>query len=97
MVLARPAREINLRQLLEHFEKHLFVSGCENIEDDCPLHQDCPICFQWEHLKTIMNLELERINFEDLANNAGSIKKLNFIGLVPKNLLGMAEQIVYRS
>jgi len=80
MVLARPAREINLWQLVKHFETKLFVSGCKKDEDDCPLHQNCPICFQWDNLKNVMIQELERVNFEDLANNEIHINKINFIG-----------------
>jgi len=81
MVLARPAREINLWQLIKHFETQLFVSGCKKIEDDCPLYQNCPICFQWENLKNVISQELERVNFEDLANNEIHINKINFFGL----------------
>ena len=59
----------------------LFVSGCKKIEDDCPLYQNCPICFQWENLKNVISQELERLNFENLANNEIHINKINFFGL----------------
>ena len=81
MILARPAREINLRQLLEHFETHLFVSDCNHTESTCPLGMDCPICTQWEKLQKIMAKELEQINFEYLANSSKQIQKIPFISL----------------
>ena len=81
MILARPAREINLRQLLEHFETHLFVSDCSHTESTCLLGMDCPICTQWEKLQKIMAEELEQINFEYLANSSKQIQKIPFISL----------------
>ncbi len=81
MILARPAREINLRQLLEHFETHLFVSDCSHTESTCPLGMDCPICTQWEKLQKVMAEELEQINFEYLANSSKQIQKIPFISL----------------
>jgi Rrf2 family protein len=81
MILARPAREINLRQLLEHFETHLFVSDCNHTESTCPLGMNCPICTQWEKLQKIMAEELERVNFEDLANSSRQIQKIPLICL----------------
>ena len=81
MILARPAREINLRQLLEHFETHLFVSDCSHTESTYPLGMDCPICTQWEKLQKIMAEELEQINFEYLANSSKQIQKIPFISL----------------
>ena len=78
MTLARPAREINLRQLLEHFETHLFVSECNSTEGICPIGANCPICSQWEKLHKIMAEELEQINFEYLANSS---KQVSIISL----------------
>lgn len=68
VTLARPAHEINLRQLVEHFEGVLFDSNCEHLGKSCPFNMDCPICLQWKHLQKTMMNELEQVNFEDLAN-----------------------------
>ncbi len=87
MILARPAREINLRQLLEHFETHLFVSDCSHTESTCPLGMDCPICTQWEKLQKIMAEELEQINFEYLANSSKQIQKIPLISLSSEKAL----------
>jgi Rrf2 family protein len=87
MILARPAREINLRQLLEHFETHLFVSDCSHTESTCPLGMDCPICTQWEKLQKIMAEELEQINFEYLANNSKQIQKIPLLSLSSEKAL----------
>lgn len=67
VMLARPAREINLRQLLEHFEHQLFTADCQRTDGDCPFTGDCPICPQMERLSTVMIRELEKINFEDMT------------------------------
>ena len=67
MTLARPANEINLRQLVEHFEEKMFDTNCEQMEKTCPFEMDCPICVQWKELQVKMLSELEQVNFEDLA------------------------------
>lgn len=69
VTLARPAHEINLRQLVEHFEGVLFWTQTASISGkSCPFNMDCPICLQWKHLQKTMMNELEQVNFEDLAN-----------------------------
>lgn len=70
VMLARPARDINLLQLLEYFEAHYFSSGCQNSTGDCPFRDECPICFQLERLKSVMSHELECVNLEDMANSS---------------------------
>lgn len=70
VMLARPARDINLLQLLVYFENHYFVSGCQNSAGECPFQDECPICTQLEHLKTVISHELERVSLEDLAGNS---------------------------
>ena len=74
VMLARPARDINLLQLLEYFENHYFVSGCQNSAGECPFQDECPICIQLEHLKTVISHELERVSLEDLAGNSNGQK-----------------------
>lgn len=69
MTLARPANEINLRQLVEHFEEKMFDNNCEQMEKTCPFEMDCPICVQWKELQVKMLSELEQVNFEDLAKS----------------------------
>lgn len=78
VMLARPAKEINLLQLLEYFEHYLFASGCQDTIGECPLQEECPICAQLEYLKTVMSYELENINLEDLAKGSKRQRLLVF-------------------
>lgn len=69
VMLSRPARDINLLQLLEHFEDYIFATGCQNTTDECPLKEGCSICTHLERLKDIIVNELQKISIEDLTNN----------------------------
>ena len=75
VTLARPAHEINLRQLVEYFESALFDSNCEHLTQNCPFDKNCPICVQWKHLQKTMMSELEQVNFEDLALQHNRLKE----------------------
>ena len=76
LVLSRPAREINLRQIVEHFEGKFFISDCLVDGGDCPFDNNCPVRFRWVRLQSQMVRELEQITFEDLAQDALSINDL---------------------
>jgi Rrf2 family transcriptional regulator, iron-sulfur cluster assembly transcription factor len=73
LVLSRPAREINLRQIVEHFEGKFFISDCLTDGGDCPFDNNCPVRFRWVRLQSQMVRELEQITFEDLAQDALSV------------------------
>ena len=75
VALARPARQINLRQLVEYFESALFDSSCEQAADNCPFDKNCPICIQWKNLQKTMMNELEQVNFEYLAQQPNRPKE----------------------
>jgi len=83
LTLARPAREINLRQIVEHFEGKVFISDCLVDAGECPFDNNCPVRFRWARLQSLMMQELEQITFEDLAQDALSVQ-----GLIP---LGIAQ------
>ena len=76
LTLSRPACEINLRQIVEHFEGKFFISDCLVDGGDCPFDNKCPVRFRWVHLQSQIVLELEQITFEDLAKDAVSISDL---------------------
>ena len=76
LVLARPAQEINLRQIVEHFEGKFFISDCLVDKGNCPFDNKCPVRFRWVHLQSQMVLELEQITFKELAQDALSISNL---------------------
>lgn len=84
MTLARPANEINLRQLVEHFEQNMFDTNCEQLEKNCPFEMNCPICIQWKELQIKMLSELEQVNFEDLARDTQFSKVLMPLTWLPQ-------------
>ena len=76
LVLARPAQEINLRQIVEHFEGKFFISDCLVDKGNCPFDNKCPVRLRWTRLQSHIILELEQITFKDLAQDAQSINDL---------------------
>jgi Rrf2 family nitric oxide-sensitive transcriptional repressor len=76
LVLARPAEEINLRQIVEHFEGKFFISDCLIDKGNCPFDNKCPVRFRWAKLQSQMVLELEQITFKELAQDAMSVNQL---------------------
>jgi Rrf2 family protein len=76
LTLSRPSREINMRQIVEHFEGKFFISDCLLDKGNCPFDNDCPVRFRWARLQAQMIQELEKITFEDLARDALSINDL---------------------
>ena len=80
LVLSRPAREINLRQIVEHFEGKFFISDCLVDGGDCPFDNNCPVRFRWTRLQSQIIRELEQITFEDLAQDSLSVNELLSMG-----------------
>lgn len=76
LVLARPAQEINLRQIVEHFEGKFFISDCLVDKGNCPFDNKCPVRFRWVKLQSQMVLELEQVTFKELAQDAMSVDEL---------------------
>lgn len=68
--LARPAAEINLRQVVTHFENNFTVSECLHAIGACPFDHSCPVRCRWARLQTMILQELENTTFEDLAREA---------------------------
>jgi Rrf2 family protein len=68
--LARPAAQINLRQVVTHFEKNFTISECLQKSDSCPLDQICPVRCRWSRLQTLILQELENTTFDELAQEA---------------------------
>jgi Rrf2 family protein len=76
LVLARSPQEINLRQIVEHFEGKFFISDCLVDKGNCPFDNECPVRFRWTRLQSTIVLELEQITFRELAQEALSTNKL---------------------
>ena len=71
-MLARPAANISLRDVVEAFEGPILLSQClqPNGEDDRPFRSDCPVSPKWGRVQIAMLRELASINFQDLAQQA---------------------------
>ena len=81
LTLAKPASEINLRQIVEHFEGKLFISDCLVAAGDCPFDNNCPVRCRWARLQSMVMRELEQITFADLAQEASSVQSLASLGI----------------
>jgi Rrf2 family protein len=79
--LSRPSNEINLRQVVEHFEGKLFISDCLIGKGECPFDNNCPVRCRWARLQATVMQELEQITFDDLAQEALSVEELASLGI----------------
>ncbi len=72
LVLARPAAQITLRDVVEAFEGPILLSQCLQVrgEDDCPFQANCPVRPKWGRVQVAMLREMAAISFEDLAREA---------------------------
>ena len=72
--LSRPAVEINLGQVVTHFESNFTVSECLHKSDSCPFDNSCPVRCRWARLQALILQELESTTFEELAREADSVE-----------------------
>ncbi|HEY9153240.1 MAG TPA: Rrf2 family transcriptional regulator [Anaerolineales bacterium] len=68
--LARPANQINLREVVEYFEGPISVSDCISGKVQCPFDKKCPVRRRWGKLQVTIVHELEAIAFDELAQDA---------------------------
>ena len=68
--LARPANQINLREVVEYFEGPINVSDCMSGRTQCPFDTKCPVRCRWGKLQGMIIHELESITFDELASDA---------------------------
>jgi Rrf2 family protein len=71
--LARPASEINLRQVVTFFESNFTVSECLHGGGTCPFDNSCPVRCRWARLQALILQELESTTFDELAREAASV------------------------
>ena len=71
--LARPAAEINLRQVVTHFESNFMVSECLHGGGTCPFDNSCPVRCRWARLQALILQELDNTNFDELAQETASV------------------------
>lgn len=72
--LARPAAEINLLQVAEHFEANFSVSECIHAKGACPFEEKCPVRRRWAHLQSVIMKELRSITFAQLREDAFALQ-----------------------
>jgi Rrf2 family nitric oxide-sensitive transcriptional repressor len=68
--LAHPASEINLKQIVEHFEGKFLISECLHGGGTCPFDHSCPVRTRWGRLQSLIVSELERTTLAELAQEA---------------------------
>ena len=71
--LARPAAEINLREVVTFFESNFTVSECLHGSRTCPFDNSCPVRCRWGRLQALILQELENTTFNELAREAASV------------------------
>lgn len=76
--LARPASQINLRQVVTYFESNFTVSECLQGGGTCPFDHSCPVRCRWARLQALILQELEQTTFDELARET-----LSVAGVVP--------------
>ncbi|MFN8413084.1 MAG: Rrf2 family transcriptional regulator [Anaerolineales bacterium] len=74
ITLAHLPKDINLLQVVEHFEGVIFLSDCALNSGDCPFGRKCPVRCQWVRLKNLIRAELERVTFQQLVEDATAIE-----------------------
>ena len=74
MQLARPPRQINLRQVVEAFEGEILLSDCLSGEVECPFDRKCPVRCHWVSLQKSLLNQMEKITFEELASQTDPIE-----------------------
>ena len=96
--LAHEPDQINLLQVVEHFEGPLILSDCVLREGDCPFELKCPVNCQWIRLKDLLRAEMGRVTFQQLVEDAAQIDAnlsstathLPILGSAPKNPSALA-------
>lgn len=79
LLLARPAVEINLREVVELMEGQFLLSECMLNQQECPFEGRCPVRKRWYRLQQVIVEELEKTNFKELALEAEDLSSLGLI------------------
>ncbi|MBI4732762.1 MAG: Rrf2 family transcriptional regulator [Chloroflexi bacterium] len=70
--LARPAKEITLRDVVEFMEGPFLLSECMAGEEACPFEGACPVRMRWNGLQEAILTELAKTNFSLLVEEANT-------------------------
>lgn len=77
--LARPAKDITLLEVVEFFEGQIHFSECVDGKVVCPFEEGCPVQKRWVRLDMMVRAALNKVNFEELAQESllGQAANLN--------------------
>lgn len=67
-MLARPADDITLGQVIKHMENGIYLSACcnTNEEEKCMRKEDCPTRHVWQSVSQAIENELDKFTLTDL-------------------------------
>ncbi len=82
--LSRPADQINMLQVIEHFEGPIHLSDCFVEEDYCPFEDNCPVRGRVFSIQRVLRKELEQVNFEELAADSSQNTQLLQVNVMPE-------------
>jgi Rrf2 family protein len=77
--LARPAEEINLKEIVELMEGPVLLSECMLCEQTCPFEGDCIVRKRWNRLQNVIFEELAKTKFSELAQEANAQQLISSI------------------
>jgi Rrf2 family nitric oxide-sensitive transcriptional repressor len=77
--LAYQAKDISLWSIVDLFEGPIHLSECQTDKEDCPFEPECPIHRRWEPLQEILRKELEKITFDELAQDTKDFALLDVV------------------
>lgn len=83
IALAHEPSELNLLEVVEHFEGELFLSDCVQKPGECPFDTKCPVHCQWIRLKNLLRSEMASITFKQLVEEAQAIEAASPPPLIP--------------
>jgi Rrf2 family nitric oxide-sensitive transcriptional repressor len=74
--LAHASEDINLRQVVTHFESNFTVSECIHESGSCPFEAICPVSCRWVRLQALILEELEGTTLAQLAQEANAMSEV---------------------
>ena len=71
--LARPSKDISMKQVMEAIEGPMSINICVSGDGDCHRENFCPATSIWKELQDSIEEILDNYNFEDLAKKGTTL------------------------
>ncbi len=71
--LARPPKDISMKQVMEAIEGPMTINICVSGDGDCHRENFCPATSIWKELQDSIEEILDNCNFEDLAKKGTTL------------------------